>query len=493
MKRHIAVDIGSESGRVIAGWLEDGRLVTDVLYRFKTQFVQMRRRSVRNFYRYHEEILKGLRLYAEKYGPELASIGVDAWGADFVLLDRAGDIMKLPQSYRTFTGVEDVLDIIERKFGLRALYDINGNQRQPSDTLNQLLRLIRDGHPSLDDPRGILFVSDMFHYLLGAEPCCEHSLASYSGFWNQRENRWDADIMRAFGIPDSLCSKVVYAGDTVGYVDEKILRDAGIEGPVAIITPCAHDTSTAALAIADLGSDWAFVSSGTWSLMGFETDAPVINDISFRYNFSNSTMPLRTNMFKKNITGTWLVQQCCEAWRMNDYNAIVDLTEASPDNDWIIDVNAAEFYAPDSMPRAIAASVKRDFGADVDPDDKGTICRIAFQSMAVKYRYYLERLLKAADKRISKLYIISGGSRNRVINQFAANACRIPVSTGVYEASSVGNLLLQAYGCSELRDKPAMRQVVIDTFPQTVFEPRDAELWEKKYRAYESVAQPNAW
>ena len=378
MKRHLAVDIGSESGRVIAGWLEDGKLVTDVILRFRTQFVQMRRRSVRNFYRYHEEILKALKLYAEKYGPELASIGVDAWAADFVLLDRVGDIMKLPESYRYFTDTEDVLGILESKFGLRALYERNGNQRQPSDTLNQMLRLIRDRHPSMDDPRGMLFVSDMFHYLLGAEPCCEHSCVSYCGFWNQKKNDWDEDIMRAFGIPGSLRTKVVYAGDTVGYVDERILQEAGLRGPVPIITPCAHDTSTAALCIADQGTDWAFVSSGTWSLMGFETEGPVINDTAFRYNFSNSTMPLRTNMFKKNITGTWLVQQCCEAWGVNDYNRIVELTEASPDNDWIVDVNAGEFYAPESMPLAIAGAVKRDFGAMIDPDDMGTVCRVAF-------------------------------------------------------------------------------------------------------------------
>ena len=227
--------------------------------------MQVRNRGMRNFYRYHEEILHSLSVYREKYGPKLSSIGVDAWGMDFVILDRGGNVLKMPAFYREATRTSDVNDIIEKKFGIRRLYERNGNQALPSDTLNQLIRLKRDDDPCLDNPHGLLFVSDLFHYFLGAMPCNEYSLASYGRLYNVLTQEWDAEVFNAFGFPMTLCKPVVHAGDTIGTVDPAILAGAGLEGEVPIITPCGHDTASAAMAIPDTGDDWAFISSGTWS------------------------------------------------------------------------------------------------------------------------------------------------------------------------------------------------------------------------------------
>ena len=494
MKRHLAIDIGSEIGRAIVGFLENGKICTEEIYRFKTQFMQVRDRSLRDFYRYHEEILKALSVYRERYGTRLDSIGVDAWGGDFVLLDRKGNIIRLPESYRSNAETDDVAEIVENSFGTRRLYMRNGNQKMPTDTLHQLIRLRRSDDPSLDDPRALLFVADVFHYLLGADPCCEHSLVSYSRIYNADEDDWDEEIMRAFGLPLHIRSKIVCAGETIGYVNGAILEQAGLEGPVPIIAPCAHDTSCAALSIADLGDDWAFISSGTWSLMGIETDACVRNDISYAYNFSNSSMPLKCNMFKKNITSTWIIQQCSKAWGNGDYNDIVNRAEMAADTDCSIDINATEFYAPEDMPLAISRAVQRDFGVCIDPQDQGAIARIVFASMALKYKYYLTHLLEAAGKEIRRIYILGGGSKNRLINQFTASETGYPVYVGVYEASAVGNLLLQMYGSGELADKADMRRIVVDTFPQTVFAPQGNQPWEQKYKIYqERVLQKNQW
>ena len=211
MRRHLAVDIGSESGRVFVGYVEDGKVYTEEIHRFRTQFMQLRDRSVRNIYRYHEEILYALKLYAEKYGDELESIGVDSWGSDFVLLDRDGNISRLPASYRATSVSMDAAEIIEQKMGLKEVYYRTGNQAMPTDTLSQLVRLIRDRDPSLDAPGGILFMGDVYHYMLGAKACCEHSLASYSRFYNNREQHWDEEIMERLGIPRTLQTPVVYA------------------------------------------------------------------------------------------------------------------------------------------------------------------------------------------------------------------------------------------------------------------------------------------
>ncbi len=495
MRRHLAVDIGSESGRVFVGYVEDGKVYTEEIHRFRTQFMQLRDRSVRNIYRYHEEILYALKLYAEKYGDELESIGVDSWGSDFVLLDRDGNISRLPASYRATSVSMDAAEIIEQKMGLKEVYYRTGNQAMPTDTLSQLVRLIRDRDPSLDAPGGILFMGDVYHYMLGAKACCEHSLASYSRFYNNREQHWDEEIMERLGIPRTLQTPVVYAGDTIGTVDERILAEAGIRGGVKIVTPCTHDTSCAALAVPDLGTDWLFISSGTWSLIGTETQSPVMNEISYAYNLSNSTMPLKTNMLKKNIQGMWIIQQCRQAWGdCCSYAEIVQQAEQITDNACYIDVDMEEFYAPENMPKAVCNAVKRDFGVEVNWKDIPRVSRICFESLALKYRYYSDKLLSAANKKVSKVYILGGGSYNGLVNQFTANATGYPVYTGVYEGSNVANVLLQSYGCGEIKDKKEMRQIVCNTFATQKYTPEDTEVWDLKYEIFErKVSHKAQW
>lgn len=494
MKRHLAIDMGSESGRAVVGYLENGRLHMEEIHRFRTQFMQVRDKSYRNMYRINEEVQAALKIYAEKYGPELDSIGCDSWGGDFVILNRKGEIVKLPVSYREVDLSNDVASIIEEKFGERKLYDRNGCQRLPQDPLKQMLRLRLAEDPSLDDPHGMLFVADIIHYMLGARPCCERSMPTFSRMFNWFEDDWDYELLEALDIPKGICSEVVSPGETIGYVSEEILEQCGLKGPVRIIAAGTHDTACAVVAVPDQGKDWAFVSSGTWSLMGIETEKPVISDRAYELNLHNSTIPLRTNMFKRNVTGTWIINQCKEAWGKYTYPEIVDMAEQAPDTEFSIDVNATEFYAPKNMPKAVAESIERDYGVKVDPNDVGTIARAVFTGMVFKYKYYLENLLECAGRKISKMYIVGGGSKNRIINQFAANACGYPVYTGVYEASSVGNLLVQMYGCGELEDKNAMRKVSMDTFPQKVFEPQDKEAWDRKFQIYlEKTSKKNLW
>lgn len=485
MKRHLAVDIGSESGRVYAGYVSDGKVYTEEIHRFQTQFMQAHHKSLRNIYRYHEEIIKALGQYAASYGKELESIGVDSWGSDFVLLDRDGNISRLPASYRATSESSDAAEIIEQRFGLKNVYFRTGNQAMPTDTLSQLVRLIRDRDPAMDDPGGILFMGDAYHYLLGAAASCEHSLAGYSRFYNNGKDCWDEEIMERFGLPQTLRMPVVRAGDVIGCVDPVILREAGIEGEVKIITPCTHDTSCAALAVPDLGSDWAFISSGTWSLLGTETEAPVINELSYRYNLSNSSMSLGTNMLKKNIQGMWIIQQCRRAWGDSEsYEELVRLAEAQEDNECYIDVDREEFYSPDNMAKAVAGAVNRDFGTEVNWRDRGKISRICYESLALKYRWYCDKILTAADKKISRIYILGGGSKNKLLNQLTANATGYPVCTGVTEGSSVANILLQAYGSGEVKSKKEMRQIVCGTFEKQTYCPENKEIWDKKYDAF---------
>lgn len=482
----MAVDIGSESGRVFAGYIRDDQIFMKEIYRFKTQFMPLRGGSVRNIYRYHEEIIHALKIYRELYGERLDSIGVDSWGGDFVLLDREGRFSSLPASYRITSSSDDVKSFIQEKIGLEELYRHTGNQGMPTDTLSQLIRMMERKDPAMDEPCGILFMGDAYHYMLGAKKCCEHSLASYSRMYDNRKNEWDREIMEKLGIPKGICTPVVYAGERIGSVDRQILREAEIHGDVQIIAPCVHDTACAALTIPDLGDDWLFISSGTWSLMGTETEKPIIDDLSYSYNLSNSSMPLKTNMLKKNIQGMWVIQQCRQAWKEKySYAQLADMAGKLTDNDWYIDVDREEFYAPENMPAAICSAIRRDYGVEISRNDFSRISRICFESLALKYRYYSDKLILASGKKISKIYILGGGSYNDLLNQMTANATGLPVYTGIYEGSSTGNLLLQAYGMGEAVDKEHMRRIVCNSFQMKKFEPMHTNLWNRKYDSFE--------
>lgn len=494
MGMHLAIDMGSESGRAIVGWLEDGTLRTDPIHRFRTQFTRVHGKDYRNLYRFNDEIQRALSLYAEKYGPRLDSVSVCSWGGDFSVLNRDGNLNHLPISYRSMNTVEQTQALIEETFGERALYERNGNQRMPSDPLRILLRMKLDGDPSLDDPHGMLFVADAMHYLLGAEACCERSMPTFGRLYDFRRDDWDYEVFDRFGLPRGLCTKVVPPGTPIGFVDSAIVKAAGLEGAVPIVTSCTHDTACALTAVPDNGDGWAFISCGTWALMGLEADAPVINDIAFANNFNNSSVPFGRTMFKRNMTGTWIIEQCRQRWGRYSYDEIVDLAEAAGESDLSIDINSRDFYDPEDMPAAISAALKRDFGAEVDPGDVPAIAGVVYRSMALEFQRYLGALLKAADRRIDRIYMLGGGSRNRLIAQYTANACGYRVYTGVYEGSAVGNLLLQAYACGELADKAAMRRVSANTFPQKAYEPRDAEIWRRRFSIFaDRVIRTNLW
>ena len=494
MGMHLAIDMGSESGRAIVGWLEDGVLKTDLIHRFRTQFTRVHGKDYRNLYRFNDEIQYALSLYAEKYGPRLDSISVCSWGGDFAVLNRDGNLNHLPLSYRSIDSEERTKQLIEETFGERALYERNGNQRMPTDPLRLLLRMKLEDDPSLDDPHGMLFIADAMHYLLGAEACCERSMVTFGRLFDFRKDDWDWEVFERFGLPRGLCSRVVPPGTRIGEVDPAIVKAAGLQGPVPIVTSCTHDTACALTAVPDNGSGWAFISCGTWALMGMEVEAPVINDISYENNFNNTSVPFGRTMFKRNMTGTWIIEQCKQRWGRYSYDQIVDLAEAAEDSDLSIDINSRDFYDPEDMPAAISAALKRDFGAEVDPNDVATIAAVVYRSMALEFQRYLGALLRAAGRKIDRIYMLGGGSKNRLIAQYTANACGYRVYTGVFEGSSVGNLLLQAYACGELKDKEAMRRVSANTFPQTAYEPKDAEAWQRRYAIFaERVIRKNLW
>lgn len=485
-KRYLAFDLGAESGRAIVGLIEEGRLELDEIHRFPTQGLSVNGTLRWNVFRFFEEIIRGLKIYVEKYGPEVESIGVDTWGVDFGLIDKNGQLLSLPYHYRDAKniGTDRILD---EKFGNRNIYELTGVQFLPFNTLNQMCSLVRMDDASLKEAANILFIADLLHYFLTGKISCEYTLASISQLYNVRTGDWEDRIFDAFAIPKAIKTKVIDAGDTIGKLLDELAEETGLRKGTPVIAPAVHDTASAAVAIPALDQDgWAYLSSGTWSVMGLELDEPVISPDSFAMSLSNSGGAFRKNLLLKNVMGLWIVQRCKHAWNHSNpglgYAEIQSRAEEAGEFKAVINVDDIRFLNPENMPQEIARYLQETGQGTFDPSDAGTITRIVLESLALKYRFVLRNLARVAGQEVRKLHILGGGTKNTLLNQLTANATQLPVVTGPIEATAIGNIMMQAYGkgdCSSLRE---IRQCVKESFGLQAYQPQDAKAWDLQYQ-----------
>ena len=490
MTRHFAVDLGAESGRCIVGTIENGTVQLEELCRFPTQACQLRGEYYWNIFRYYDEIINGLKLYVEKYGSRLNSIGVDTWGCDYCLLDHNGDIKGLPKSYRRMVS-QIPYEVMEEKFGKMRLYRHHGIQFLDFNTLNQIIYEKLKDPSYLDDVTDMMFIGDSLHYLLGAPAVCEYSTASISQMVNTSTRQWDDEIFDAFDLSQSLQTKIVFAGDCIGTLADHIADSVGLARGVKIITPAVHDTASASVAVPAEGENWASISSGTWSLASMELDNPVNNQLSYEMNISNSAGVLGKSLFLKNIMGLWIIQQCKYRWEENipglSYSKIVELAQqATPFLAWI-DPDDQRFFQPGDMPARICDYLKQTGQAEVSVDDIGQIARIVYESLSMKYRYIFARITQTCGKTIDVLHITGGGSNNKMLNQFTANAMGIEVVAGPSECSAMGNILMQAYGRKAATDLSHIRQIVRNSVELDHYFPENSAAWNVAYSAFLAI------
>jgi rhamnulokinase len=488
MNRYFAVDLGADSGRCIAGTLENGTLVMEELHRFPTRYFSVDGTLRWNVYRFYEEVLEGLKKYAAKYGSELCSIGVDTWGCDYGLLDKDNRLLDLPYSYRDERVIGSLAKVLPHK---EWLYGKTGIQFLEFNTLNQLIKEYENPKSRVTQASTFLFIGDVLHTLLGAPPCGEYTTASVSMMVDTLKKRWDEEILNRFNIPVSLCPALCFAGDKIGVLRDDIADGAALKRGVRIIAPAVHDTASAALAIPAAGDDFAYISSGTWSIVGAETDAPMLDQTACDLNISNSGGALGKSLFLKNVMGLWILQQSKRWWNKKkpdlDYNAIMILAKAAKPFAGSIDPDAPEFFNAADMPGAVSDFLRKTGQPAVDPGDIGAVSRIVYESLALKYRYVLERIQKALGKKIHVIHVCGGGSRDNLLNGFIASATNMTVKAGPSEGTAMGNLLLQAYGSEDVSSLQEIRQIVASATDITVFEPADTLLWERGYEKFRNI------
>ncbi len=487
-KRHyIACDLGAESGRVILGTLQDGRLALKEVHRFPNGPIPVMGATRWDADRIFSELKAGLARVAAhlEAGSESAdSLSVDSWGVDYVLM-RGGKLVALPYHYRDPRTAEPYSAVQE--MGLSGwIFSETGIQFMPINTLYQLIAHRQQEPEQLAEADQLLLIADYFNALFSGVAVAERSLASTTQLYNPVTQQW-SKLLSRFGLPHSLLPPLVNPGTVLAPLKPEIAEETGLHG-VQVIAACSHDTAAAVAAVpvsrqSKEDRDWAFLSSGTWSLLGIEMPGPQINAGIQAAGFTNEIGYGGTVRLLKNIAGLWIVQECRRAWLAEgqdfSYDTLTQRAGDAPPFRSLIRPDDARFLGSGDMPRKVQ-NFCREAGQAV-PETPGEIVRCALESLALSYRETLEQAQALTGRTIRRLHIVGGGSRNALLNQFAAEATGRTVLAGPAEATAIGNLLLQAVTLGHLDSLAALRRTVRDSFPVQTFEPVQADAWEEPY------------
>jgi rhamnulokinase len=471
MNRFLAIDLGAESGRAMLGSLDAGKLSLEELHRFPNTPVQLPTGLSWDTLRLFHEIRHALAICGRERKIALDGIGIDTWGVDFALLGADGALVDNPRHYRDARNQ----GMLEKTFAVLPREEIfaqTGIQFMPINTLYQLHAMRLAGAPALGIAKKLLFTPDLFNYWLTGVVRAELSIASTSQFYNPAKKEWAGGLLRKLGIEESILAEIVPSGTRLGPLLPQVAEESGLSAGTPVFATASHDTASAVAAVPAEGHDWGYISSGTWSLMGVELDSPVINEHSLALNFTNEVGAGGKIRLLKNIAGLWLLQECRRAWVLAgheySYADLVGLAASAPSSGETIDPD--DFGEPGRMPERIAEHC-RAHGL-TPPEQPGGMVRLILESLAASYRKVLENLETLTGRRINRIHIVGGGSRNELLNQLAANAMGRMVMAGPAEATAAGNILVQAIGAGIISGVDEAREIVRRSFPLQIYQPR---------------------
>ena len=481
-----AVDLGATSGRTIIGTLADGKVRLEELTRFPNNLIETGGHFYWDIYALYFEIIKGLKA-AVRRGLQVESIGIDTWGVDFVCVGDDGALLRNPLSYRdphTFGAMEEYFANAVPK---EDVYKATGIQFMNFNSLFQLYVMKRDGNTALKHAEKILFVPDAFSWMLTGEEVCEYTIASTSQLLNPVTKELDARLLSSLGLGRDLFGRMVMPGTRIGTLTEEVQKMTGL-GPVPVIAVAGHDTASAVAAVPAKDEHFAYLSSGTWSLMGIETKEPIINNVSYERNFTNEGGVEGTTRFLKNICGMWLLERCRKEWGDDapaDYGVLLSEAMKVPAFQSLINPDNPVFANPADMQGAIKEYC-RATGQHV-PEGYAEICRCIFESLALRYRQVAGYLKEMASFPIDTLHIIGGGSLNEYLNQFTANATGLTVLAGPQECTALGNIMLQAKAAGAVGGIFDMRRIIAESVTMKRYELQDKALWDEAYEKFKEL------
>jgi rhamnulokinase len=497
MKKYFfAVDLGATSGRTILGTLVDGRLEQEELTRFPNNLIETGGHFYWDIYALYFEMIRGLKEVARR-NIELTSIGIDTWGVDFVFIGSDGAILRNPMAYRdphTFGRMEEYLSHVVLP---REVYNITGIQFMNFNSLFQLYAMLQDGNVAMKMAEKVLFVPDALSWMLTGEAVCEYTIASTSQMLDPRTGDLSEKLIESVGMKRSQFGRMVQPGTQIGVLTEEVQKMTGL-GAVPVIAVAGHDTGAAVAAVPAKDEQFAYLSSGTWSLMGIETKDAIINDRSYELNFTNEGGIEGTTRFLKNICGMWLYERCRKEWpeevRKLSHPELQGSAMQVEAFRSIINPDDKAFANPSSMIEAIQTYC-RETGQAV-PETPAEICRCIFDSLALRYRQvfgWLKEFLSSTaepSRTINVLHVIGGGSLNKYLTQFTADACGVEVLAGPQECTAIGNIMLQAKASGDVSDIWAMRQIIANSVDMVAYHPSgDKAAWDAAYQRYLEITK----
>lgn len=481
---YIAVDLGAESGRVMLGTMAAGKLHLEEMHRFSNGPVEVSGSLRWDFDRLLNEVKQGIRRAAAKARSGPLGIGVDTWGVDFGLIGDDGRLIEAPYHYRD-SRTNGMMDKAFELMPKRDIYQNTGIQFMQLNSLYQLLSMRLAGSTALARTRRLIFMADLFSYYLCGKAFGEYTLASTSQMMDMATGRWSKAIFEKLGLPMEIMPEIVMPGTVVAPLTDKVAREIGC-GKISVIAVGSHDTASAVLGVPGTGTNWAYLSSGTWSLMGVEIPKAIIDDKTFGYGFTNEGGVQNTIRLLKNIMGLWLVQECKRQWQREgqdlSYAELTDLASKAKPFFGYIDCDWSDFLAPGDMPARINKYLSQT--GQPTTHDKGQMVRLVLESLALKYRRTLEAIEDVTGNIIDVLHIVGGGIQNELLCQFAADATGKRVVAGPIEATASGNILMQAIATGRLQSIEEARAIVRQSFDLKEYQPRNVSMWTQKYEQY---------
>lgn len=483
VKTYIAVDLGAESGRVMLGSVSADKLALEEIHRFDNGPVEENDTLRWDFERLLSEVKTGIGKAAKQAGGDISGIGVDSWGVDFGLLDAEGKLIERPYHYRD-SRTDAMMDKAFELMSKREIYENTGIQFMQLNSLYQVLAMRLANYEALAKTKQLIFIGDLFSYFLCGQAFGEYSLASTSQMMDMKTGKWSKPIFDKLSLPIDIMPDIVETGTVVGQLTKQIADELGCN-QIPVIATASHDTASAVAAVpAEQNNNWAYLSSGTWSLMGVEVPDAVVNRKSFQYEFTNEGGVENTIRLLKNIMGLWLMQECRRQWRREgvelSYPEMTDMAQKAEPFARHIEVDYSGFLAPGDMPERINSYLAETGQKPID--DKGQMVRVILESLALKYRVVMERIEDITGQKIDCLHIVGGGIQNELLCQFTANAIGKKVIAGPIEATASGNLLIQAKATAQIETLAELRKIVRNSFELKEYQPQEATLWDEQYK-----------
>lgn len=482
----LAFDIGASSGRAILGTLQNSKIELIEIHRFKNQMCRINGSYFWNIFSLFDELKIGLKRCISEFKIQPDSVGIDTWGVDYSLVTNEGHLVGLPYAYRdhrTNNSMEEFFRILPKK----ETYLLSGIQFMQFNTLFQLFSSVQQNYSGLRIAQSLLFTPDTLNYLFTGIKKNEYTIASTSQLLKPGKAEWEKKLFDSAGIPFHLTEEIVQPGSVLGDLLPEVLEETGSER-IPCIAVAGHDTASAIVSVPAQGGNWAYLSSGTWSLLGIESPVPLVSEKTLEMNFTNEGGVEGTTRFLKNIMGMWLIQECKRIWDEEgelDWQQIVDLSIAAKPFKFLINPDDSSFLNPGNMPLAI-----QEFCAKTNqpvPETKGEIARCIYDSLVLKYKFTIKQIESVTGLPIEKLHIIGGGAHNVIMNQLTADAIGIPVFAGPTEATAIGNIMLQAKALGKVKSLSEIREIVKNSFEVTEYKPSPKLDWEGAYNKFEKL------